>query len=200
MVIESGTTGLRTWSASLALAQWFFHHPGISAVPLQSLIHLRSYSVEEVCGHNVLELGSGSGFLGIIVALLQIEHRGSVEGVDGLCLTDVDESVLQQCHRNVQLTQSKSFNSGLYRGNNVSRATDGVSKHPNMRIRPLDWNDALDANPQGHFPDEDIHILTGADLVCWYPPTRNHELTDRSGIRSVGYPRLGCDYKLPPSP
>ena len=39
-----------------------------------------------------------------------------------------------------------------------------------MRIRLLDWNDALDANPQGLFPDEGVHIITGADLVCWYPP------------------------------
>ena len=111
MVIESGTTGLRTWSASLAFAHWLFHHPGTTNNPLQMPIHLRFCPTEEVCGRNVLELGSGTGFLGIIVALLQIEHRSSVEGVGGLCLTDMDESVLQQCHRNVQLTQSKSFNS-----------------------------------------------------------------------------------------
>lgn len=114
MVIESGTTGLRTWSASLALAHWFFHHPGTINDHLQMPIHLRSCSAEEVCGHNVLELGSGTGFLGIIVALLQLEHRDNVKGVGGLCLTDLDESVLQQCHRNVQLTQSESFNSGLF--------------------------------------------------------------------------------------
>lgn len=49
---------------------------------------------------------------------------------------------------------------------NSSHATDGVSKHPNMRIRLLDWNDALDANPQGAFIDKAVHIITGADLVC----------------------------------
>lgn len=166
MVIESGTTGLRTWSASLALAHWFFHHPGTTDVPLQLLFHLRFCSAEEVRDHNVLELGSGTGFLGIVIALLQIEHRGNVEGIGGLCLTDVDESVLQQCHRNIQLTQSKSFNSGFFRGTISSRVADGVSKHPNMRIRLLDWNDALDANPQGLFTDQGVHIITGADLVC----------------------------------
>ncbi len=118
MVIESGTTGLRTWFASLALAQWFFHHPGTTDASLQIPFHLLFCSAEEVRGHNVLELGCGTGFLGIIVALLQIEHRGNGEGIGGLCLTDVDESVLQQCHRNIQLTQSKSFNSGLFGGTN----------------------------------------------------------------------------------
>ena len=81
-------------------------------------------------------------------------------------LTDVDESVLQQCHRNVHITQSKSLNSGLSEGPTSSRVSDGVSKHPNMRIRLLDWNDALDANPQGLFTDEGVDVITGADLVC----------------------------------
>ena len=78
--------------------------------------HLHFCPAEEIRSHNVLELGSGSGFLGIIVALLQIEHWGDVEGVGGLCLTDVDECVLQQCHRNFQLPRSKSFNSGILLG------------------------------------------------------------------------------------
>jgi protein-lysine N-methyltransferase EEF2KMT len=108
-VIESGTTGLRTWSASLALAHWILHHPGTTNNFLQTLLYLYFYSIGEVRGQNVLELGSGAGFLGITVALLQLEHKGNIGGSGGLCLTDVDESVLQQCHRNLHLTPSESF-------------------------------------------------------------------------------------------
>ena len=108
-MIESGTTGLTTWSASLVLAHWFLHHPGTTNKPLKTLLHLHFRSAEEVCGRIVLELGSGTGFLGIIVALLQIEHKGNIKRVGGLRLTDVDESVLRQCHRNFHMTPSESF-------------------------------------------------------------------------------------------
>ncbi|KAJ7292788.1 hypothetical protein C8J57DRAFT_1267076 [Mycena rebaudengoi] len=53
-MVESGTTGLRTWLASLILAQYLILNPG--------LVHRQK----------VLELGSGVGFLGSVVASLQL--------------------------------------------------------------------------------------------------------------------------------
>jgi len=55
---------------------------------------------------SVLELGSGTGFLGLIVADIQISH-GGVTGCPILYLTDVDEDVLRQCSENTQLPCSK---------------------------------------------------------------------------------------------
>ncbi|KAI0800674.1 putative methyltransferase-domain-containing protein, partial [Fomes fomentarius] len=82
-VIEAGTTGLRTWSASLILAQ-----------------HILSHS-EIVANRRVLELGCGAGFLGIIAATIQLD--GPAPQTSSLWLTDVNESVLQRCKVNLKL-------------------------------------------------------------------------------------------------
>jgi protein-lysine N-methyltransferase EEF2KMT len=55
---------------------------------------------------SILELGSGTGFLGLIVADIQISH-GGVTGCPILYLTDVNEDVLRQCSENTQLPCSK---------------------------------------------------------------------------------------------
>ncbi len=59
----------------------------------------------------VLELGCGTGFLGIIIAALQIQHLGSVSGEDNqpgsLYLTDNNDAVLSRCHDNSRLRCSK---------------------------------------------------------------------------------------------
>ncbi|KAI0699333.1 hypothetical protein C8T65DRAFT_659522 [Cerioporus squamosus] len=67
--IEGGTTGLRTWSASLVLAQYILEHPGL------------------IAGRRVLELGCGIGFLGAIAASVQLENQGSENA--SLWLTDL---------------------------------------------------------------------------------------------------------------
>ncbi|KAK7465563.1 hypothetical protein VKT23_005536 [Stygiomarasmius scandens] len=84
-LIESGTTGLRTWPASHTMGQYLIDHP------------------ELVQNARILELGSGIGFLGIIAATLQ--QLSSKEKNENQCiwLTDVNEDVLSQCHHNVQL-------------------------------------------------------------------------------------------------
>ena len=46
---------------------------------------------------SVLELGSGTGFLGLIVADIQVGHSGTT-GSSVLHLTDVNEDVLRRCH------------------------------------------------------------------------------------------------------
>lgn len=58
----------------------------------------------------ILELGSGAGFLGILLAQLQIESLGRPESGNiintdkpSLYLTDLNEQVLKRCESNVKL-------------------------------------------------------------------------------------------------
>ncbi|KAF7302566.1 hypothetical protein HMN09_00891100 [Mycena chlorophos] len=131
-MIEAGTTGMRTWLASLVLAQYLIRHPDL------------------VRGKRILELGSGIGFLGCVVATLQcLDHD---YGAGTVWLSDVNETVLARCQDNVRLPCNTS------------------SSHPNVRCCFLDWSAALD-------PDrivvtkallrEEIspHLILGADIV-----------------------------------
>ncbi|KAI9460476.1 hypothetical protein BJY52DRAFT_1168427, partial [Lactarius psammicola] len=104
--IEGGTTGLRTWGASFVLAQLLIRNPTLLAK------------------QSVLELGSGTGFLGLIVADIQICH-GGMPGSSVLYLTDINEDVLRRCHENMQLPCNAS------------------SRHGNLFVKSLDWFDAL---------------------------------------------------------
>jgi protein-lysine N-methyltransferase EEF2KMT len=67
-------------------------------------------SAELITNKTILELGSGSGFLGIIVASLQQSDRTYDEGIHAsgpIWLTDVNDMVLSRCRDNVQLPCSK---------------------------------------------------------------------------------------------
>ncbi|EJD47875.1 S-adenosyl-L-methionine-dependent methyltransferase [Auricularia subglabra TFB-10046 SS5] len=96
-MIEAGTTGLHTWGASLALCQHLQEHP------------------ELVRGKRVLELGCGSGLLGIVVARL---------GAEKTILTDGSQEVLDRCRDNVQRAQNVPYGSAV-------------------RFALLDWTDSL---------------------------------------------------------
>ncbi|OBZ79740.1 Protein-lysine N-methyltransferase EEF2KMT, partial [Grifola frondosa] len=89
--IESGTTGLRTWSASLILAQHIISHPAL---------------VQHKC---VLELGCGIGFLGVVAASVQQQLGDASDAPSTLWLTDVNDTVLQKCQENLQLPCNQSF-------------------------------------------------------------------------------------------
>jgi len=111
--IENGTTGLRTWLASQVLAQYLISHPGKSHLILpDSIVVLKmEWSTECVEKKRVLELGSGTGFLGIIVASLQQLYHSQNEdnhGNGSLWLTDVNDEALIRCRDNAQLLCSKS--------------------------------------------------------------------------------------------
>ncbi|KAF7436348.1 hypothetical protein PC9H_003181 [Pleurotus ostreatus] len=125
--IERGTTGLRTWLASFVLAHYLTLNPGL------------------VIGKRVLELGSGTGFLGIVIAAIQ----GSSPGA--LWLTDVEESVLNRCRENVQLQCKPS------------------SSNTNIRYMLLDWFDAIDPSRRTRVEEFENStqpdIILGADLV-----------------------------------
>ncbi|KIP11780.1 hypothetical protein PHLGIDRAFT_63116 [Phlebiopsis gigantea 11061_1 CR5-6] len=85
--IESGTTGLKTWRASLVLSQYLIFYP------------------ELVRHKRILELGSGVGLLGIITATLQM-HEPQAHAT--IRLTDVNSDVLARCSANLNLECNKS--------------------------------------------------------------------------------------------
>ncbi|KAK9766024.1 hypothetical protein K7432_005193 [Basidiobolus ranarum] len=75
-LISQGTTGLRTWEASLNIAEYFKSHP------------------ETIQNKSVLELGSGVGFLG-----LYCSHAGAKQVI----MTDYSEHVLTGLENNIRL-------------------------------------------------------------------------------------------------
>lgn len=105
--IEGGTTGLRTWTASFPLAQYLIQNPGaLLLISHSKLITYEDLSFEEiVVSKNVLELGSGVGFLGIIVATLQQMRGQNQPGT--LWLTDINDKVLERCRENLRLPCSR---------------------------------------------------------------------------------------------
>ncbi|KAI0068060.1 hypothetical protein BV25DRAFT_1875200 [Artomyces pyxidatus] len=129
--IESGTTGLRTWRASFALANYLIGHPDL------------------VAGKKVLELGSGAGFLGLVMADIQTHCDGTAQSA--LQLTDFNEDVLNRCTENVQLPCNAS------------------SSCPNVTVTRLDWSDAVDPSRspslQAFLTDFQPDLLVGADLL-----------------------------------
>ncbi|KAH6917094.1 putative methyltransferase-domain-containing protein [Coprinopsis sp. MPI-PUGE-AT-0042] len=128
--IEGGTTGLRTWTASFALAQYLVDHPDL------------------VAGQRVLELGSGIGFLGIVLSAIQAHNTETGR----LWMTDVDETVLASCQANINLPCN------VHLGQNE------------IHTRRLDWHDALDEArlPGLHLllrHDINPDVIVGADIV-----------------------------------
>lgn len=71
--------------------------------------------IDLVADKQVLELGSGTGFLGIVIASLQRLY-GSGEEAYGCVLTDVNDQVLSRCAHNIKLpcSESISFISKLF--------------------------------------------------------------------------------------
>ncbi|EPQ60316.1 hypothetical protein GLOTRDRAFT_31765, partial [Gloeophyllum trabeum ATCC 11539] len=128
--VERGTTGLRTWPASLALAEYVLAHK------------------DTVSGKHVLELGSGAGFLGIILASIQVLHNNRSSS---LHLSDVNEEVLSRCRENVALPC------------NIS------SRHGNVHYHALDWSNSRDPvlrpSLKELLADTGAELILGADLV-----------------------------------
>jgi 2-polyprenyl-3-methyl-5-hydroxy-6-metoxy-1,4-benzoquinol methylase len=75
LIVSGGTTGLRTWEASFLLSEWVLN--------------------QEIEGMNVLELGAGTGLVGILAA----KKRAHV------MLTDGSEAVVSKLHENLTLNQ-----------------------------------------------------------------------------------------------
>ncbi|KAG6830344.1 hypothetical protein H0H92_001137 [Tricholoma furcatifolium] len=140
--IESGTTGMRTWLASFVLSEFFIQHSELPRI----LIRYEDF----VKKGRILELGSGIGFLAIILGRLQqfVPDEGSHRT---LWLTDVNDSVLKRCRENFQMPC-----------NMVSSA--------NIECRFLDWSDALDTNRVTSLKtllieEIDADLIVGADII-----------------------------------
>ncbi|ORX64279.1 hypothetical protein BCR32DRAFT_273162 [Anaeromyces robustus] len=77
-MISKGTTGLRTWEASLRLSEYFIQNP-------------------KICKNkNIIELGAGIGLLSLICAKL---------GAKTVLATDVNCDVLQRLQQNIEANQ-----------------------------------------------------------------------------------------------
>ncbi|OUM57907.1 hypothetical protein PIROE2DRAFT_16958 [Piromyces sp. E2] len=74
-MISKGTTGLRTWEASLRLSEYFIQNPKLCQ------------------GKNIIELGAGIGLLSLICAKL---------GAKSITATDVNTDVIQRLHQNIE--------------------------------------------------------------------------------------------------
>ncbi|THH01115.1 hypothetical protein EW145_g6969, partial [Phellinidium pouzarii] len=106
----------------------------------------------------VLELGSGVGFLGIIIAQLQIGSPSLNPNDDipkmsrvSLYLTDSNAQVLSRCK------------------NNINLPCNGLLSHKSLRLSRLDWTDAQDDNRLPGMLDLlheiDADLIIGADLI-----------------------------------
>jgi protein-lysine N-methyltransferase EEF2KMT len=62
----------------------------------------------------VLELGCGAGLTGIITASIQRALSRHGERGLSICMTDVDESVISTCKRNMNLPVSKWVTHSLH--------------------------------------------------------------------------------------
>lgn len=116
-------------------------------------------------GKRVLELGSGAGFLGIVIASIQ----GLSPSPGALWLTDVEENVLNRCRENVQLKCSK-YLLPILRSSESLTLSDLSSFNANIQYTLLDWFDAIDPSRRSHVEelfDDRIRpdIILGADLV-----------------------------------
>jgi len=111
---------------------------------------------ETICDQTVLELGCGSGFLGIIVATIQQtfnkRRQSHHQPLPAVLLTDVNAGVLSRCRDNIRLRCNQSSN------------------HPNITFSTLDWFDAfslpLGENAVTSFLSKaGAGIVIGADIV-----------------------------------
>lgn len=126
--IEQGTTGLKTWPAAHALAEWLEKHPGRLqpfCSPISNLTMLY-HLIERVAGKRILELGSGVGYLGLVAAAIQLDSPVEGDPEPSVWLTDLNSVVLSRCQDNLDLPCS------TLRGfiMNFNAVTDLQTRHP----------------------------------------------------------------------
>ncbi|EJU04695.1 hypothetical protein DACRYDRAFT_114049 [Dacryopinax primogenitus] len=168
-LVEAGTTGLRTWRAALWMGEWLLAHS------------------EVVKGKKVLELGSGTGFLGILVAQLQL-LAGEGNGVGEVWMTDCSDAVLHRC------------------ANNVHLPCNNLEAHPGLHTTSLDWTSSLpevEAQMQQMKPDvviacdvvfdtsivpdlvKALRLTLGTAGACWVAGAIRNEETTNAFIREA---------------
>lgn len=127
---------------------------------------------------NVLELGSGTGFIGILVASLQLHAAlPFCQKIPSVYLTDVNSNVLARCQNNVGLHCSESCNTDPILNDFQLLASDKSSSHPNIHYKSLDWLDSLSDQEslRSLLNKVKADVVLGADIVC----TSHCRITDR---------------------
>ncbi|KAI8816975.1 putative methyltransferase-domain-containing protein [Fimicolochytrium jonesii] len=92
--ISQGTTGLVTWEAALRFGEWLIHTYNSDNTSSSSSIPSIPPNAR------ILELGAGTGFLGLLLARL-----GTAAAIT---LSDVDDGVLDRLRENVAINNSPS--------------------------------------------------------------------------------------------
>lgn len=131
------------------------------ALPISSLYSYVNPGL--LANKSVLELGSGTGFLGLIAADIQVGHRGTTSPV--LHLTDVNEDVLKRCHENMQLPCSRLV------AYTAPGATNFFQTHlPDMRICSSGrWTGSM--HSQGTVFAISSHLWTTLSRIWYLGPT-----------------------------
>lgn len=134
--ISQGTTGLKTWEASLRLAAYLVQHPYHCAKQ-----------------RRFLELGSGTGFLGLVCARLMMANGGQMTNI---YLTDFDEQVLERLQESVHLSKC------------CKPYTDNV---PGVHIQSLNWTKVTsrDEDTISYLNEVNPDCVLAADVV--YDPS-----------------------------
>ncbi|XP_059481875.1 protein-lysine N-methyltransferase EEF2KMT [Neocloeon triangulifer] len=131
--LSGGTTGLSLWQAGFSLAEWALENK------------------QRLYGKNVLELGSGSGFTGLVIAA---ECKAQ-----SVTLTDGHGKVLQQLVENIKLNCGETKEDGLYHSE-LLRAKFGTT---NLSVVNFLWE-----NPS-YAEIETPDLILAADVV--YDPS-----------------------------
>jgi hypothetical protein len=87
----------------------------MSLLKFGGIVDLRPWSLVLVRRKRILELGAGVGFLGSVVASLQLLERPSDGSSPGtLRMSDINDAVLSRCSDNVNLPCSELRYCGRY--------------------------------------------------------------------------------------
>ncbi|KAH0837947.1 hypothetical protein J3R83DRAFT_6182 [Lanmaoa asiatica] len=150
--IEAGTTGLRTWRASLVLAHYLIQHPGELQESL--IIIAASTAIDEQTLWTLVmcsSWGAAPDFLAFWsqVCSFMPQFHPFERKTPSIYLTDVNSTVLFRCQNNVSLPCNKS------------------SSHPNIHYKSLDWLDSSSDQEtlKSFFSEAKVDIVLGADIV-----------------------------------
>lgn len=138
-------------------------------------------------GKRVLELGSGVGYLGLVIAAIQLDTPDQENTESSIWLTDVNDFVLSRCRDNLDLPCStlRRISDELEHGYTLS---DASSRHQRLQLRQLDWFSALDTDGissiRGLMAEADQDVIVGADIVEF---SSAPIITDRELIRHTRF-------------
>lgn len=176
-LVEQGTTGLRTWGASFALAQYLLENPS------KDLHYLLSLSC--LCLSNRGSLGKHRPRTRFRHRFLRHRHLRNPNRIQHPhptlaigCEQRSDPTVLVQPSSPLQYVAALAYLNPNLR---VDSEIDTSSSHPSLDVLSLDWSWAMPDSPehsQACALAQNLHpdVIIGADVVCarnplFYPTT-----------------------------